>query len=77
MDVVIRRIEMSAVPTVTLDNGVRMPLFGFGVFQIAELAECERAVTDALGVGYRLLEAPSPRSTPERAASSTTAIRRW
>jgi diketogulonate reductase-like aldo/keto reductase len=33
-----------------------MPLLGFGVFQIADLAECERAVTDALSVGYRLLD---------------------
>jgi 2,5-diketo-D-gluconate reductase A len=44
------------VPTVTLNNGIRMPLLGFGVFQIADLAECERAVTDALSVGYRLLD---------------------
>jgi 2,5-diketo-D-gluconate reductase A len=44
------------VPSVTLNNGVRMPLLGFGVFQIADLAECERAVTDALSVGYRLLD---------------------
>jgi diketogulonate reductase-like aldo/keto reductase len=36
------------IPSVTLNNGVRMPLLGFGVFQIADLAECERAVTDAL-----------------------------
>jgi 2,5-diketo-D-gluconate reductase A len=33
-----------------------MPLLGFGVFQIADLAECERAVPDALSVGYRLLD---------------------
>jgi diketogulonate reductase-like aldo/keto reductase len=33
-----------------------MPLLGFGVFQIADPAECERVVTDALGVGYRLLD---------------------
>ena len=33
-----------------------MPLLGFGVFQIADLAECERAVSDALSVGYRLLD---------------------
>jgi 2,5-diketo-D-gluconate reductase A len=46
----------TAVPFVTLNNGVHMPLLGFGVFQIADLAECERAVTDALSVGYRLLD---------------------
>jgi len=45
-----------SVPTVTLNNGVPMPLLGFGVFQIADLAECERAVADALSVGYRLLD---------------------
>jgi 2,5-diketo-D-gluconate reductase A len=33
-----------------------MPLLGLGVFQIADLAACERAVTDALSVGYRLLD---------------------
>jgi 2,5-diketo-D-gluconate reductase A len=47
---------MAPTPTVTLNNGVEMPLLGFGVFQIADLAECERAVADALGVGYRLLD---------------------
>jgi 2,5-diketo-D-gluconate reductase A len=48
--------KMSAIPTVTLNNGVEMPLLGFGVFQIADPAECERVVTDALSVGYRLLD---------------------
>jgi len=47
---------MSSVPTVTLNNGVQMPLLGFGVFQIPDLAECERSVTDALSIGYRLLD---------------------
>jgi len=46
----------AAVPTVTLNNGIEMPLLGFGVFQIADQAECERAVVDALSVGYRLLD---------------------
>ena len=41
---------------VTLNDGNRMPQLGFGVFQIADLAECERAVGDALEVGYRLLD---------------------
>jgi 2,5-diketo-D-gluconate reductase A len=44
------------VPSLTLNNGVYMPILGFGVFQIADLAECERAVTDALSVGYRLFD---------------------
>lgn len=41
---------------VTLNNGVKMPLLGFGVFQVTDLAECERAVEDALQVGYRLID---------------------
>ena len=40
-------------PTVTLSNGVEMPLLGFGVFQMADLAECEQSVVDALQAGYR------------------------
>ncbi len=41
---------------VTLNNGVEMPILGFGVFQIADPAECERAVSDALAAGYRSLD---------------------
>ena len=40
----------------TLNNGVKMPILGYGVFQIADLEECERCVLDALEVGYRLLD---------------------
>lgn len=47
---------MSAVPTVTLNNGVEMPLLGFGVFQIPDAAECERSVAEAIGAGYRLID---------------------
>ena len=46
----------STTPTVTLNNGVEMPLLGFGVFQVPDPAECERSVRDALDVGYRLLD---------------------
>ncbi len=38
--------------TVTLNNGVAMPILGFGVFQIADLAECERSVLAAIQAGY-------------------------
>jgi 2,5-diketo-D-gluconate reductase A len=41
---------------VTLNNGVEMPALGFGVFQVPDPAECERAVSDALAVGYRLID---------------------
>lgn len=41
---------------VTLNNGVEMPRLGFGVFQVADPAECERSVLEALRVGYRLID---------------------
>ena len=41
---------------VTLSNGVKMPLEGFGVFQVPEATVCEQAVRDALSVGYRLID---------------------
>jgi len=47
---------MSRIPSVTLNNGVEMPVLGFGVFQIADMKECERSVADALRVGYRLID---------------------
>lgn len=40
---------------VTLNNGVKMPVLGYGVYQI-EPAECERCVLDAVSAGYRLID---------------------
>ena len=40
---------------VTLENGVKMPQLGYGVYQVAK-EECERCVLDALKVGYRLFD---------------------
>ncbi|WP_138484966.1 aldo/keto reductase [Dyadobacter bucti] len=42
--------------TVKLNNGVEMPILGFGVFQVPDLAECERSVLDAIDTGYRLID---------------------
>ncbi|MBP2171109.1 2,5-diketo-D-gluconate reductase A [Erwinia toletana] len=42
--------------TVKLNNGIAMPLLGFGVFQMTDAAECERAVIDAIDTGYRLID---------------------
>jgi len=41
---------------VKLNNGVEMPILGFGVFQVTDLAECERSVLDAIETGYRLID---------------------
>jgi 2,5-diketo-D-gluconate reductase A len=59
-----------SIPTATLNNGVQMPLLGFGVYQIADLAECERCVTDALSVGYRLLDTAAAYGNEEAVGSA-------
>src|ERR1700743_1464715 len=41
---------------VKLNNGVEIPVLGFGVFQIADLAECERSVVEAIETGYRHID---------------------
>ena len=42
--------------TVKLNNGIEMPILGFGVFQIPDAEECERSVMDAINAGYRLID---------------------
>jgi len=41
---------------VSLNNGLEMPILGFGVFQMTDLEECERCVCDAIQTGYRLID---------------------
>lgn len=52
---------------VTLNNGVKMPKLGYGVYQVSS-EECERCVLDAISVGYRAIDT---------AQSSTATRRRW
>ena len=42
--------------TVKLNNGVEMPILGFGVFQVTDLKECENSVLQAIETGYRLID---------------------
>lgn len=41
---------------IKLNNGVELPILGFGVFQIPDPIECERCVIDAINIGYRLID---------------------
>ena len=41
---------------VTLNNGVKMPMEGFGLYQVPDLAQCEQAVLDAISTGYRSID---------------------
>ena len=41
---------------IKLNNNVEMPVLGFGVFQVNDQDECERAVLEAISTGYRLID---------------------
>ena len=45
--------------TITLNNGVKIPILGFGVFQITDLEACESSIIEAINCGYRLVDTAS------------------
>ncbi len=49
----------------TLNNGIKMPILGFGVYQINDTKECEQAVLDAISSGYRLIDTASSYQNEE------------
>ncbi|MCE4050986.1 aldo/keto reductase [Bacillus sp. Au-Bac7] len=56
--------------TVTLSNGIMMPILGFGVYQINDLEECERVVGEAIAVGYRSIDTAQAYGNEEAVGSS-------
>ena len=50
---------------ITLNNGVEMPILGFGVYQMNDASECEKSVLDAIEVGYRLIDTASAYGNEE------------
>lgn len=57
--------------TIKLSNGVEMPLLGYGVFQVSP-EECERCVSDALSVGYRLIDTAQAYYNEEGVSAAIT-----
>lgn len=55
---------------VTLNNGIKMPLEGFGVFQVPDAAQCEQAVLDAIESGYRLIDTAAAYMNEEAVGSA-------
>ena len=53
----------------TLRNGVRMPMLGYGVYQVSN-AECERCVLDAISVGYRAIDTAQSYGNEEAVGSA-------
>jgi len=58
---------------IVLNNGVEMPILGFGVFQIQDLTECERSVRDAIDVGYRLIDTAASYGNEEAVGNAIRA----
>lgn len=54
---------------VTLNNGVRMPMLGYGVYQVSN-EECERCVLDAISVGYRAIDTAQSYGNEEAVGSA-------
>ena len=48
--------DLYPMQSVKLNNGIEMPILGFGVFQVKDPEECERSVFDAIQTGYRLID---------------------
>jgi diketogulonate reductase-like aldo/keto reductase len=63
---------------VKLNNGVEMPILGFGVFQVTDLAECERSVLDAINTGYRSIDTAASYGNEEAVgkAIKTSGVKR-
>lgn len=55
--------------TATLNNGVEMPMLGYGVYQVSN-AECERCVLDAISVGYRAIDTAQSYGNEEAVGSA-------
>lgn len=53
-----------------LNNGVKMPMEGFGVFHVPDTKQCEQAVLDALSVGYRLIDTAAAYMNEEAVGSA-------
>ncbi len=56
--------------SIKLNNGVEMPVLGYGVYQIPDRAECERCVLDALDVGYRSIDTAQAYGNEEAVGSA-------
>ncbi|WP_455620284.1 aldo/keto reductase [Eisenbergiella sp.] len=52
-------IKKSIIKNCKLNNGVEMPMEGYGVFQVTDPAICEQAVLEAIETGYRLIDTAS------------------
>jgi 2,5-diketo-D-gluconate reductase A len=55
---------------ITLNNGVKMPVLGYGVYQIEDFKECERCVLEAIEIGYRSIDTAQTYGNEEAVGSA-------
>ena len=65
------RIGGKIMEYITLNNGVKMPMAGFGVFQIKDKEECVRVVLEAIETGYRLIDTAQSYGNEEAAVEES------
>ncbi len=58
--------------SVKLNNGMEMPILGFGVFQIRDAEECEKSVVEAIQTGYRLIDTAAAYGNEEAVGKAVT-----
>lgn len=63
------KVEVVKMEQITLYNGVKMPMVGYGVYQVSK-EECERCVLDALAVGYRSIDTAQSYFNEEQVGSA-------
>jgi len=63
---------MNKIPETTLSNGLKMPMIGFGVFQVTDLEVCEQSVCDALDAGYRSIDTAASYMNEEAVGRAIT-----
>lgn len=57
---------------ITLNNGIKMPILGFGVYQISDYEECKKCVADAIEVGYRSFDTAQAYFNEEAVGDAVT-----
>ena len=62
---------------VTLNNGVKMPLEGFGVFQVPDPSQCENAVLNAIKSGYRLIDTAAAYMNEEAVGAAVRTVHHY
>ena len=57
-----------------LNNGVSIPMFGLGVFQVTDRMQCEETVSEALKIGYRMIDTAACYGNEQAVGAAITTL---